>query len=395
MTSIRKLTEEDFEEVYPLNVYAFHFKDTEKAKERMRHEFDYGSSYGAFLDDQLTSSLIVYPFDVHYAGRTLKMGGIGNVTSYPEVRGQGAVRQLLETALCEMKEQGTVVSYLAPFSYNFYRKFGYEVAFERRRYEIKSGQFGSFQTPENHVDRVLWEDQKEAVKTVYRQKMTQALGPVKRNDWVWENRIMSSDQQKIALYRDEDGTPQGYLLYDFKGEDQNSFVIDEMHALNGKAEKALWEFVGTHASSFDTFIYTGRTDQRLTHLFREADLDQKITSYMMARIVDMEKFLRQFPFKRTPAQEFLLEVTDDTAEWNSKLFKLTVAEEDVSVTIVNQPEETSRYLKADIQTWTQLFMQFKTAEELEFEGALAASKETAQELQELMPQGVPELHDFF
>ncbi|MCC5895266.1 MAG: GNAT family N-acetyltransferase [Alkalibacterium sp.] len=395
MTTIRKLTQENFEDVYQLNVYAFHFKDIDEAKERMRHEFEHGIALGAFSETKLTSSLIIFPFEVYYHGTIMKMGGIGNVTSYPEVRGQGSVRQLMETALAEMKDRGMIMSYLAPFSYRFYRKFGYEAAFEKRRYEIMPDDFGAFEAPRNAVDRVRWEEQKEELMAIYNQKMRQAIGPLKRKEWEWEKRVMSSTKKRIALFRDTNDVPQGYLLYEFSGEHLNTFQIDELTVLTGEAEKALWEFVGTHAAGFDRFTYTGRSDQRLTHLFQEADLNQKMTSSMMARIVDLENFLKQFPFKRVKDQEFWLEVTDDMAKWNEKLFRLSIKGQKVTVSIADQPDDKSRYLKASIQTWTQLFMQFKTAGDLQFEGSLSASKETTRALQDSLPEGVPELHDYF
>lgn len=395
MTEIRELTQEYFEDAYQLNVYAFHFKETEDSKERLFNELDYGQVLGSFTDNQLTSALIIFPFEVYYHGTILKMGGIGNVTSYPEVRGKGSVRQLMEKALKEMKEQGMVLSYLSPFSYNFYRKFGYEVVFEKRQYNISPDAFGSFKIPENPVERVVWKEQKEAVKDIYDQKMKDAVGPVKRDDWVWENRIMNSEKRKLALYRDETGAPKGYLSYEFSGENQGHFKINELHALTGKAEKALWEYIGSHAAGFNAFEYTARSDQRLTHLFREADLNPKMVSSMMARIVDMENFLKQFPFRQTENQEFWLEVTDDTAEWNAGLFKLSMSDGNVQVSSVEQPEDKSHYLKASIQTWTQLFMQFKKATDLQFEGALLSSEEAARALQDCLPEGVPELHDYF
>lgn len=395
MAMIRKLTQEDFKDMYKLNVYAFHFGNTDETKERVRHEFEQVLSFGAFSEGELTSSLIVFPFEVYYQGTILKMGGIGNVTSYPEVRGQGSVRQLMETALTEMKDSGMIISYLAPFSYRFYRKFGYEVSFEKRQFDIKPGDFGSFEAPETRVDRVLWEDQKEAIKAIYHKKMEEAIGPVKRKDWEWEKRNMSSGKKKLALFQDDNEAPQGYLLYEFSGENQNTFQIDELTALTGTAEKALWEFIGTHAAGFDKFIYTGRADQHLTHLFKEADLDQKMASSMMARIVDMENFLRQYPFKRNENQEFLLEVTDDTAKWNEKLYRLSIKGQEVTLSIVDQPDDNAHKLKANIQTWTQLFMQFKKAGALQFEGSLSTSKETAHAFQTILPEGVPELHDFF
>ena len=395
MTEIRELTQEYFEDAYQLNVYAFHFKETEDSKERLFNELAYGQVLGSFSDDRLTSALIIFPFEVYYHGNVLKMGGIGNVTSYPEVRGKGSVRQLMERALKEMKDQGTVLSYLSPFSYHFYRKFGYEVAFEKRQYNISPDSFGSFKIPEKTVERVVWKEQKEAVKDIYDQKMKDAVGPVKRDDWIWENRIMNSEEKKLALYRDETGAPKGYLSYEFSGEHQAHFKINELHALTGQAEKALWEYIGTHAAGFNAFEYTARSDQRLTHLFREADLNPKIVSSMMARIVDMENFLKQFPFRQTENQEFWLEVTDDTAEWNAGLFKLSMSDGNIQVSSVEQPEDKSRYLKASIQTWTQLFMQFKKAADLQFEGTLLSSEDAARALQDCLPEGVPELHDFF
>lgn len=103
----------------------------------------------------------------------------------------------------------------------------------------------------------------------------------------------------------------------------------------------------------------------------------------------------RLPFKRNENQEFLLEVTDDTAKWNEKLYRLSIKGQEVTLSIVDQPDDNAHKLKANIQTWTQLFMQFKKAGALQFEGSLSTSKETAHAFQTILPEGVPELHDFF
>lgn len=389
------MTKNQNQDLYDLNVYAFHLEDTKETKQWMDDCMVNGIAYGAFFKEKLKSSVIVFPFEVYYRGRILKMGGIGNVSSYPEVRGKGAIRQLMDQALKEMKDQGHVLSYLDPFSHRFYRKFGYEITFEQRLYEIMPEDFGSFKVPENHVERVDYEDQKEAIQSIYEKKMAQSIGPVRRTEWLWNKKFLPSDKKKIALYRDEKDRPKGYLIYEFTGDGKNTFHIHELMALSGNAERALWDFISTHSSSFEKFIYTARSDQRLTHLFEEASLKQSISSSMMARIVDMEKFLKQFPFKSVDQQDFWLEVSDDTAEWNNKVFKLSISGEEVSVSTEEKAEVGSHYLKADIQTWTQLFMQFKTAAELHFEGSLKGEEETAQAVQEILPKGTPELYDYF
>ena len=392
---IRELTKDHNQELHDLNVYAFRLEDNEETKKWVEDCFANGIAYGAFSEGKLKSSVIVFPFEMYHHGRILKMGGIGNVSSYPEVRGQGTIRQLLEKALEEMRDQGYVLSYLAPFSYRFYRKFGYEVAFEQRQYQIMPEDFGLFEAPENRVERVRYEEQKEAVQAIYEKKVAQSLGPVRRTDWLWEKKFLPSDKKKVALYRDDEERPKGYLVYEFTGEGKNTFHIHELMALSGKAERALWDYIGTHSSSFERFTFTGRADQRLSHLFHEANVKQQMNAHMMARIVDMENFLKQFPFKSAEKRDFLLEVTDDTAKWNNKVFKLSFDGDDITVTTEEKSGKTSSYLKADIQTWTQLFMQFKTADELSFEGSLSGSEETAQAFKALLPQGTPELYDYF
>jgi len=392
---IRELTKDHNQELHDLNVYAFRLEDNEETEKWVEDCFANGIAYGAFSEGKLKSSVIVFPFEMYHHGRILKMGGIGNVSSYPEVRGQGTIRQLLEKALEEMRDQGYVLSYLAPFSYRFYRKFGYEVAFEQRQYQIMPEDFGLFEAPENRVERVRYEDHKEAIQAIYEKKVAQSVGPVRRTDWLWEKKFLPSDKKKIALYRDDEERPKGYLVYEFTGDGQNTFHIHELMALSGKAERALWDYIGTHSSSFERFTFTGRADQRLSHLFHEANVKQQMNAHMMARIVDMENFLKQFPFKSAEKRDFLLEVTDDTAKWNNKVFKLSFDGDDITVTTEEKSGKTSSYLKADIQTWTQLFMQFKTADELSFEGSLSGSEETAQAFKALLPQGTPELYDYF
>lgn len=39
------------------------------------------------------------------------------------------------------------------------------------------------------------------------------------------------------------------------------------------------------------------TDEPLAFLFEDADIKESISPYFMARIVDLEEFIKQYPFK--------------------------------------------------------------------------------------------------
>ena len=66
------------------------------------------------------------------------MAGIGYVVSYPEARGQGGINQIMEKILKDCRERKVSLSYLAPFSYPFYRRYGYEQVFDQANYQLDS-----------------------------------------------------------------------------------------------------------------------------------------------------------------------------------------------------------------------------------------------------------------
>lgn len=94
--------------------------------------------YAAFLDDNetMTSCLSILPFSVCFDGETVKMAGIGGVSSLPHYRRTGGVRGCFEKMLPDLYREGYMLSMLYPFSTNYYRKFGYEVWARGARYEL-------------------------------------------------------------------------------------------------------------------------------------------------------------------------------------------------------------------------------------------------------------------
>ena len=61
-----------------------------------------------------------------FAGSWIPSMTIGGVGTSPQYRRQGTVRALLEKLMPTTRENGWYVSLLHPFSFSFYRKFGYE-----------------------------------------------------------------------------------------------------------------------------------------------------------------------------------------------------------------------------------------------------------------------------
>ena len=61
-----------------------------------------------------------------FSGRFVPTMTVADVATLPEYRNRGLVREMLETAHKKASEYGAYVALLHPFSFDFYKKFGYE-----------------------------------------------------------------------------------------------------------------------------------------------------------------------------------------------------------------------------------------------------------------------------
>src|SRR5690625_6894608 len=64
------------------------------------------------------------------------MGGISSVATWPEYSGKGIAGKLIKHSLTNLRNDHTMLAYLHPFNAGFYRRFGFEFAFDQIDYTI-------------------------------------------------------------------------------------------------------------------------------------------------------------------------------------------------------------------------------------------------------------------
>src|SRR3972149_5947411 len=67
----------------------------------------------------------------------VSVGGVASVGVAPDARRSRVGRALLEGMLARMRSRGMVVSMLYPFKHDFYRKLGWGLVGEMRRYRFR------------------------------------------------------------------------------------------------------------------------------------------------------------------------------------------------------------------------------------------------------------------
>lgn len=395
---IKKVTDRKYlEQIHELGSYAFNSNHTKEQRDIYLKKNESIDNYVDEVDGQVTSQIVSYPYQVTINGQVMGMSGIGDVATYPEARGTGSIRLLFEAIFNDLHEKGTELSYLAPFSQSFYRKFGYENIFDYDEIRIPKETIVQIKPEKTgSVKRVLWENKEaqETIKELYRKTLGTHNGSLVREDYWWDFVLTFNQGRRLAIAYDDQKQACGYIVYGLIG--ASEFMIYEMSYTNLFGLKKLMTFVSSHSGSFDEFVSTNLPDPKILELFTETqNIVRKTHSSMMARIVNFKEFIEKFNFKSSPTKEIVyLEVNDSTCSWNNGIFKLSIVNGKSTCEKIDPSNEAMIHYSGSIQRWTQIFMGRVTFEEAQWLN-LIDSKNESTNFSELFLPSTPRLYDYF
>ncbi|MCB2298604.1 GNAT family N-acetyltransferase [Clostridium tagluense] len=344
---------------------------------------------GWFDGEKLVSQVAVYPFQVRIFNRTYDMGGLTGVGTFPEYSSQGLMHKLLLQALTNMRERKQSISYLYPYSIPYYRRKGWEIISDKITFEVNDYQLPKNKQVSGEVERV--DTDSDDVKATYERFANQSHGAMLRNDLAWnEYWRWDYDDLTAAIYYNENKQPDGYVLYWIADE---VFHIKDMIFINEEARSGLWNFISAHFSMISKVIGNIHTDEPLAFLLEDADIKETISPYYMARIVDLEQFIKLYPFKPDNQERVWMFTLDDPLlSCNQGTFTLRIHPNGKGEVIRTGERCSSRI---DIQTMTTMLLGYKRPDYLHKIGRLSCSPEIVDMLEDSIEQQTPYFSDYF
>lgn len=97
------------------------------------------------LDGEIVSSLLCHPGPIYRGGSKVPHSAVGAVGTAPEHRRKGCAGALMAECVRMLRGEGICLSSLWPFSFEYYRRFGWEVGAEERRYEAEGRVFAGLE----------------------------------------------------------------------------------------------------------------------------------------------------------------------------------------------------------------------------------------------------------
>jgi predicted acetyltransferase len=393
---IRNLREEEFEQSTRLSEYAFQYKMTPERKQLAKERFKPEQVWGIFdEDEQLAAKLVLIPFTVSVQGETFPMGGIASVSTWPENRRQGYIKHLLTHALQQMNENGQVFSMLHPFSYPFYRKYGWEMFSEYKKYVISTDKLPAKVVTEGAIRRDIKDV--DVLDTVYAAFSKRYNGLMVRTREWWTRSVLDEDGH-TAVYYSASGAPEGYVLYKVENKE---FTIDELVYVTDEARRALWTYIANHDSMVTQLIVNFMPmDDSLTYHLADPRINQEIIPYGMARVVNMKKLVEAYPFTASGeggSERLTIRLTDMYAPWNEGVWSWSFSSDGTASVspLDSSQEQQEEALSCDIQALTVMLTGFKRPAELYQSGRIAGGAKAVSILEARIPARQTLFMDFF
>jgi len=276
---------------------------------------------GIFEKNKLVSALVINPFEVYIRGKLFTLSGIGGVATLPEHRGKNYIHILLKEAIKISKDRGLIFSSLYPFSYEFYRLFGWELCGFQKRYRVKLRLIPKFKETEK-VKKIPLTDW-NYIKPVYEKYAKNFSGMIKRSDERWENNIFwTKDLTYLYVYEDID--LEGYVLYQVVKGSINKINVREIIALNTSAYKGLLRIFSRQSINIEEAEWIAEINDSLHLILPNPYIYCNIEPTFMLRIIELKKAIEGMSFVEDIKENIFVEIKDNYAEWNNGVFKLIV-----------------------------------------------------------------------
>lgn len=273
-------------------------------------------AWGAFLDDgeTLMSVMCTITYRSRFGGCYLPALGIGGVATYPQYRRSGGIRAIFRKVFSMAPERGWAISYLYPFSFDYYRQFGYERVLRRKEMKFDCSMLERI--PRN-TNAVLYENtaQQGILLDIYRRFSAQMNLIFDRPDDGRVYREYSADPHKSLRYTyiwsDDAGHPESYATCSIRNE---YLCISELCYTSPEALYGILGFLRMYDGQVKGYHFTDLPENTpLEYLMGNYwNVDYTLDSFAMGRVLLPETLFRTYDYPDGDGA-FTIAVCDDAA----------------------------------------------------------------------------------
>ncbi|MGB9691352.1 MAG: GNAT family N-acetyltransferase [Candidatus Sumerlaeaceae bacterium] len=345
---------------------------------------------------RVLSAIQIIPYEVVIGERAVPMGGIGGVATWADQQGFGYAGRLMASSVPRMHELGCAVSFLYPFSYRYYGKFGWALASRRAVYTNIRPQDLPRGKEAPRVRAVVTEDDWAQANTAYTLGFRTYNCLAKRGprEWNQQKKKVAESRYHAYLVLDEGGNGQGYFTCEDVqlGPFAYETVVKDFICADASACREVISFLAQLPTNV-TKVTIGLPEKPwLWQFFKEPFVETRMDPWFMARVVDVEKACSARGYACTSPVDVSFALHDTYGPWNEGTWHLHV---DNGHGIIERTSKTAE-LDLSIGQFSAIFVGFSDPLELVEHGELpVSSANAATRMAEIFHDKPTHLIDFF
>ena len=327
MMKVRKIDGRERFDAYLISTYCFHNRIDDVEREREHIEGETIEDWGAFTDDgTLAARIVNNKFEFYIDGQPVCAGGIGAVSTLPEYREKGAIRDIFKELLPESYRAGEVISALFPFNHAFYRKQGYEVVTFQSNYELKPAILAGYKF-DGRVTR--WnpgEPVDEYLKIYHKFAKSYNLAMLRDEKSMLEHMKVEKlyQERKFSYIFSKNGESIAYIIFtDIKNDPAAILHVEESAWINRDGFYAILAFLGRFEADYGNIqlpLPYGIDLLRVIRSPRAYEIHKTCRHDFMVRVINAKRLLEII--KKPIDCDFTIKVSDELIPENNGVWRV-------------------------------------------------------------------------
>ena len=304
---------------------------------------------------------------VHFAGQEIPCGLVGGVGTDPEYRRGGLVREIFSEMAKACNDRAIPLTILHPFSFAYYRKFGFERVADHRVLEFPITAL-DFVPRYPDLVRCQGDTYGEELAAVYNTFAAEGRHLLPKRS---RHHFPTHDgKKKVYLSLDSEGRPDGYIILEI----ENYFSVNRMVSVNLHVHELVFLTPGALTKLFG-FIRMFEGEMETVKLHNTAmapEIELCLRHYMhtgitvipdiMARINDVKAFFEAVPYPAESGNFTFKAKEPAISPWSGDRTNGTwrVDYKDGKATVTRLEDSTDYDFAADIPALTQLVFGYES-----------------------------------
>lgn len=338
MYSIVKLKNNEFEKLAEVlsNAYPGVSISLEQYKEILQKQNEYSSInfYGAYDNNTLVGGMRLHDFKMNLLQQSITAGGVGSIAVDLLRKKEKVAYEMIKFFLYYFREKGASLALLYPFNPEFYKKMGFGFGTSINQFRVRPKDLPKGTSKKNI--KSLTVDDAEAMCRFYNRMVDKTNGLIEKCTKEFES-LFNNKSRKIYGYK-VDGKILGYMIFDFRKGDVNSFLVNDifisemlfensevfielMTFLNSQSDQIRYIIVNTQDENFRFALRDPRnnSDTLLFSAYHECSTQGTGIMYRVINIPKLFHDLREHNFNNQSCK-LKLTINDTFMEENNNSF---------------------------------------------------------------------------